>query len=154
MSGAELELGLREGDLLRSDPSGLPVGDGLRGEQGTYSTQVEAWWCWADLHRQVSSGPVCDRHRSEEGTRSIHPWIVTGSRSPKDACLEKNDLRPSMDLVRELMNAGIEGLVFTSVVGRRRQSDCLPRNCGRKARSIQNEGEVIDQVRRITGRHK
>jgi hypothetical protein len=34
-------------------------------------------------------------------------------------CLNKNDLRPSIDLAGELITAGIEGLVFPSVMGRR-----------------------------------
>ncbi len=68
--------------------------------------------------------------------------------------LDKNDLRPSMDLARELITAGIEGLVFPSVVGGEDNLVVYRANCGRKALSLQNEREVIDQVRRIAGRHK
>ncbi|MGB6871304.1 MAG: RES family NAD+ phosphorylase [Acidobacteriaceae bacterium] len=69
-------------------------------------------------------------------------------------CLDKNDLRPSMDLARELITAGIEGLVFPSVVGGDDNLIVYRANCGRKALFLQNEREVIDQVRRIAGRHK
>jgi RES domain-containing protein len=69
-------------------------------------------------------------------------------------CLDKDDLRPSMELARELIAAGIEGLVFSSVVGGGDNLIAYRANCGRKALSIQNEREVIDQVRRIAGRHK
>ena len=67
---------------------------------------------------------------------------------------DKNDLRPSMELAWELIAAGIEGLVFPSVVGGDDNLVVYRANCGRKALSLQNEGEVIDQVRRIAGRHK
>ena len=72
----------------------------------------------------------------------------------RTACLEKRDLRPSMDLARELISAGIQGLVFPSVVGGDDNLIVYRANCGRKALSIQNEREVIDQVQRIAGRHK
>jgi len=70
------------------------------------------------------------------------------------ACLDKDDLRPSMELARELIAAGIQGLVFPSVVGGDDNLIVYRANCGRKALSIQNEREVIDQIRRIVGRHK
>jgi len=35
----------------------------------------------------------------------------------RTSCLDKSDLRPSMELARELISAGIEGLIFPSVVG-------------------------------------
>ena len=72
----------------------------------------------------------------------------------RTACLDKSDLRPSMELARELIAAGIQGLVFPSVVGGDVNLIVYRANCGRKALSIQNEQEVIDQVRRIAVRHK
>jgi len=72
----------------------------------------------------------------------------------RTACLEKRDLRPSMDLARELISAGIQGLVFPSVVGGDDNLIVYRANCDRKALSIQNEREVIDQVQWIAGRHK
>jgi RES domain-containing protein len=69
-------------------------------------------------------------------------------------CLDKNDLHPSMELGRELIAAGIEGLVFPSVVGGEDNLVVYRANCGRKALSLQNEREVLEQVRRIAGRHK
>lgn len=70
------------------------------------------------------------------------------------ACLDKNDLRPSMELARELISEGIQGLVFPSVVGGDDNLIVYRANCGRKALSLRNEREVIDLVRRIAGRHK
>jgi RES domain-containing protein len=72
----------------------------------------------------------------------------------KTACLNKDDLSASMELAGELITAGIEGLLFPSVVGGDVNLIVYRANCGRKALSIQNEREVIDQVRRIAGRHK
>jgi hypothetical protein len=69
-------------------------------------------------------------------------------------CLDKNDLRPSMDLARELISEGIEGLLFPSAVGGDDNLVVYRANCGRKALSLKNEREVLDQVRRIAGRHK
>ncbi len=69
-------------------------------------------------------------------------------------CLDKNDLRPSMELAGELISAGIQGLVFPSTVGGDDNLVVYRMNCGRKALSLQNQREVIDQVRRIAGRHK
>jgi hypothetical protein len=71
----------------------------------------------------------------------------------RTACLDKNDLRPSMDLARELITVGIEGLVFPSVVSGEENLIVYRANCGRKALSLQNEREVLEQVRRIAGRH-
>lgn len=59
-----------------------------------------------------------------------------------------------MELARELISAGIQGLVFPSAVGGDDNLVVYRVNCGRKALSLQNEREVIDQVRRIAGRHK
>jgi RES domain-containing protein len=69
-------------------------------------------------------------------------------------CLDKNDLRPSMELARELISAGIQGLVFPSAVGGDDNLVVYRVNCGRKALSLRNERDVLDQVRRIAGRHK
>ena len=72
----------------------------------------------------------------------------------KRACLDKDDLGASMELAGELITAGIEGLVFPSVVGGDDNLVVYRVNCGRKALSLKNEREVLDQVRRIAGRHK
>ena len=72
----------------------------------------------------------------------------------RTACLDKNDLSPSMELARELISAGIEGLLFPSVVGGDDNLVVFLVNCGRRALSLKNEQEIIDQVRRIAGRHK
>jgi RES domain-containing protein len=72
----------------------------------------------------------------------------------KTACLDKNDLGTSMELAGELISAGIEGLLFPSVVGGDDNLVVYRVNCDRKALSLKNEREVLDQVRRIAGRHK
>ncbi len=72
----------------------------------------------------------------------------------KTACLDKDDLGTSMELAEELISAGIEGLLFPSVVGGDDNLVVYRVNCGRKAFSLKNEREVLDQVRRIAGRHK
>jgi RES domain-containing protein len=72
----------------------------------------------------------------------------------KTACLDKDDLSASMELAGELITAGIEGLLFPSVVGGDDNLVVYRVNCGRNALSLKNEREVVDQVRRIAGRHK
>jgi len=72
----------------------------------------------------------------------------------KTACLDKDDLTTSMELAEELISAGIEGLLFPSVVGGDDNLVVYRVNCGRKALSLKNEREVLDQMRRIAGRHK
>lgn len=72
----------------------------------------------------------------------------------KTACLNKDDLSASMELAGELITAGIEGLLFPSVVGGDDNLVVYRANCGRKALTLKNEREVLDQVRRIAGRHK
>ena len=71
----------------------------------------------------------------------------------REICLDKDDLHPSMDLARELIGEGIDGLVFTSVVGGDDNLVVYRANCGRRALSLKNEREMIDQVRQIAGRH-
>jgi len=68
-------------------------------------------------------------------------------------CLDKNDLRPSMELAGELISAGIQGLVFPSTVGGDDNLVVYRVNCGQKALSLTNERDVLDQVRLIAGRH-
>jgi hypothetical protein len=65
-------------------------------------------------------------------------------------------LRPSLEkeLARELISAGIEGLLFPSFVGGDDNLIVYRVNCGRRALSLKNEREVIDQMSRIVGRHK
>ncbi|HEX5433183.1 MAG TPA: RES domain-containing protein, partial [Candidatus Angelobacter sp.] len=72
----------------------------------------------------------------------------------RTACLDKSDLRPSMELARKLISAGIQGLLFPSAVGGDDNLVVYRANCGRKTLSLRNERDVLDQVRRIAGRHK
>lgn len=70
------------------------------------------------------------------------------------ACLNENDLSPSMDLARELEAAGIQGLLFPSVIGGDDNLVVYRANCSRKALVIENEQQVIDQAKRIAAKHK
>ena len=72
----------------------------------------------------------------------------------KTACLDKEDLNASMELAGELIAAGIEGLLFPSVVGGDDNLAVYHANCGRKTLTLKNEREVLDQVRRIASRLK
>lgn len=72
----------------------------------------------------------------------------------KTACLTKDDLSASMELAGELIDAGIEGLLFPSVVGGDDNLVVYRANCGRRSLALKNEREIIDQVRRIADRHK
>ena len=72
----------------------------------------------------------------------------------KTACLNRDDLTPSMELALELIAAGIEGLLFPSVVGGDDNLVVYRANCGRRSLTLKNEREIIDQVRQIAGRHK
>ena len=72
----------------------------------------------------------------------------------RTSCLDKNDLRPSMELARELISAGIEGLIFPSVVGGYDNLVVYRVNCGRKALSLKNEREALDQMKRIAARRR
>lgn len=76
------------------------------------------------------------------------------AKAVRATCLDKDDLRPSMELARELISAGIQGLVFPSVVGGDDNLVVFRANCGRKALSLKNERDVIDQVKRIAGKHR
>jgi len=70
------------------------------------------------------------------------------------ACLVENDLTPSMDLARELEAEGIQGLLFPSIIGGDDNLVVYRANCSRKALTIQNERQVIDQAKRIAAKHR
>jgi hypothetical protein len=74
--------------------------------------------------------------------------------SVRTACLDKDDLSISMELAGELITAGIEGLLFPSVVGADDNLVVYRVNCDRTATSVKNERQVVEQLRRIAGRHK
>jgi RES domain-containing protein len=70
------------------------------------------------------------------------------------ACLNKANLTASMELSRELEAAGIQGLLFPSVVGGDVNLAVYLANCGRRVLTLQNEQQVIDQAKRIAAKHK
>jgi RES domain-containing protein len=72
----------------------------------------------------------------------------------RTSCLDKNDLGPSMELARELISNGLEGLLFPSVVGGDGNLVIYRANCGRRALSLKNEGEAIEQMKRIAARRR
>jgi hypothetical protein len=59
-----------------------------------------------------------------------------------------------MELAGELIFAGIEALLFPSVVGGDDNLVVYRANCGRTALSVKNEQQVIEQLKLIAGRHK
>ena len=70
------------------------------------------------------------------------------------ACLNNADLTDSMELSRKLEAEGIQGILFPSVVGGDDNLVVYRANCGRRALTLQNELEIIDQAKRIAAKHK
>jgi hypothetical protein len=69
---------------------------------------------------------------------------IREAEAERATCLDRSDLRPSMDLARKLITARNKGHVFPNVVGGDDNLIFSRVNCGRKALSIQTEREVID----------
>jgi RES domain-containing protein len=82
------------------------------------------------------------------------PGSSQAAEAIKTACLDQDDLSASVELAGELVTAGIDGLLFPSVVGGDDNLVVYCANCGRKALTLKNEREIIDQVRRIVGKNK
>lgn len=59
-----------------------------------------------------------------------------------------------MELTRELLSEGIEGLLFPSVVGGDDNLVVYLANCSHMALSLKNEEQVIEQARQIAAKHK
>jgi RES domain-containing protein len=72
----------------------------------------------------------------------------------RTACLDMDDLSTSMELARELLSEGIEGLLFPSVVGGDDNLVVYLANCSHMALSLKNEEQVIEQARQIAAKHK
>ena len=70
------------------------------------------------------------------------------------ACLIDADLTDSMEFSRKLEAVGIQGLLFPSAVGGDDNLVVYSANCGRRALTLQNELEVIDQAKRIAAKPK
>jgi RES domain-containing protein len=67
-----------------------------------------------------------------------------------DACLNKDDLGPSMKLATQLVKADIQGLIFPSVVaGGDDNFVVYVGNCTSDSLRIQNEKEFIEEVKKI-----
>jgi RES domain-containing protein len=82
-----------------------------------------------------------------------------GSSSPggdvRKASLEENDLTTSVDVAAELVKAGIQGLIFPSVVkGGADNLIVYLANCVPGALQIQNEAEFIQEARRVATKRR
>ena len=82
-----------------------------------------------------------------------------GTSDPGDdvrkACLEENDLAASVHVATQLQNAGIQGIIFPSVVnGGDDNLVVYVANCDSGALQIQNENEFIEEARKIVSRRK
>jgi RES domain-containing protein len=82
-----------------------------------------------------------------------------GTSGPGDdvrkACLEENDLTASVEVATKLQNAGIQGIIFPSVV---KDGDAnlvvYLVNCKADALTIQNEDEFIQEAKKMLSRRK
>ena len=73
----------------------------------------------------------------------------------RKACLDADDLLPSVDLATQLEMAGIQGLIFPSVVkGGNDNLIVYVANCEAGALLIQNEDEFIKQAKQIVERRR
>lgn len=68
----------------------------------------------------------------------------------RQACLEKNDLAASVDVATQVEKAGIQGLIFPSVVkGGDDNLIVYVTNCEPDALQIQNEDEFIQEAKKM-----
>jgi len=73
----------------------------------------------------------------------------------RKACLEEDDLTASVDVATQLEKAGIQGLIFPSVVkGADDNLIVYVANCDADALKIQNEDEFIQDAKRMVSRRK
>jgi RES domain-containing protein len=71
----------------------------------------------------------------------------------RKACLEENNLAASVEVATQLEKAGIEGLIFPSVVaGGDDNLIVYVANCEAGALQIQNEDEFVDEARKIVSK--
>jgi RES domain-containing protein len=71
----------------------------------------------------------------------------------RKACLAVGDLSASMELGSILVAERIQGLLFPSVIGGDDNLIVYRTNCGKKALSIHNEQEVLEEAKRIASKH-
>jgi hypothetical protein len=82
-----------------------------------------------------------------------------GSSAPGDdvrkACLEENDLAASVDVATHLGKAGIQGLIFPSVVkGGDDNLIVYVANCDPGALQIQNEDEFVQEAKKLVTKRR
>jgi len=76
-------------------------------------------------------------------------------RDVSQACLDENDLTASVDIATELIKAGIQGLIFPSVVkGGDDNLIVYVANCDSGALQVQNEAEFIEEAKKMVSRRK
>ena len=68
----------------------------------------------------------------------------------RKACLDENDLAASVDVAAQLQNAGIQGIIFPSVLkGGDDNLIVYVANCDPDALQIQNKDQFIEQAKKI-----
>jgi RES domain-containing protein len=73
----------------------------------------------------------------------------------REACLNKDDLTTSVDVATQLEKAGVQGLIFPSVVtGGDDNLIVYLTNCTPKSVSIQNEEEFIEEAKKIIAKRR
>ena len=73
----------------------------------------------------------------------------------KNACLNENDLAASVDIATQLEEAGIQGIIFPSVVkGGDDNLIVYVANCEANALQIQNEDEFIQDAKKMVSSRK
>jgi len=70
----------------------------------------------------------------------------------KKACLNIDNLSASMELGSMLVAEGIQGLLFPSAIGGDQNLIVYKANCGKKALTIPNEKDVIEEAKRIASK--
>lgn len=73
----------------------------------------------------------------------------------RNSCLDKDDLARSIDMATQLEKAGIQGLIFPSVVpGGDDNLIVYLRNCVPGSLRIQNEDEFIEETKKIAAKRR
>lgn len=67
----------------------------------------------------------------------------------RDSCLAVDDLTRSQELGQRLLAAGVQGLLFPSVVGTGRNLIVYPENCGPSSLTLHNADQMKDRIAEI-----
>jgi RES domain len=66
-----------------------------------------------------------------------------------ESCLAVDDLTRSQELGQRLLAAGVQGLLFRSVVGTGRNLIVYPENCGPSSLTLHNADQMKDRIAEI-----